>query len=669
MSDSKLVQKVIDAYAHDPEGLTREECEGLTKDEDQAQALCDTLGTGAGGFVTDIERDRLASAGFDPDFIFGIAGLHGNHAMRERAKWLGDHVVTKAGRWDFRNKIREEFVRELGRIGPVASSAIPALIIQMKRGNPEAADALVSIGPEAVSALKSELDNEDKKVRRTAAEALVRIGPAAVPELIKAKKYGKDDYRHGAIEVLDRIRPAAIEAVPSLLAVLKDEGERGRHRDAAEILGWLGPVTPEIVPALIEALKSENYKVINALGEIGPEAEEAVPLLVQLVKGSENQLYKDKIQAANMRHAQQRAIVALGKIGAGAKDVVPVLIEKLEGENCYGKKVVVEALGELGPAAKDAVPALIEALRVKGIFVREAAAKALIKIGRAAGDAAPALLKALDDEDEYVRRVAALMLVRIGPVTPEVAHALLAAHEATKEEMLRKRSAAPEGSSDKGSSSARLEAMRELPYEFFQGARFIFTDCGNTDTAGSYMMGLGFIVDIRECSMNLGTITHELAHHWDKALAPERAELFDRISWEGISEDRYLDDVDEFYSLFNKHRRADFDHADFARDYGLTKPDEDLATVVQSYVTNGVSLRSRIRQEMDRGNFELAAKYLFVKHVMPFRGREYGVGNRSSSLTVKEVKAMYFLATDTSKTKPDTYDIILEIENYIDNSE
>ena len=107
-------------------------------------------------------------------------------------------------------------------------------------------------------------------------------------------------------------------------------------------------------------------------------------------------------------------------------------------------------------------------------------------------------------------------------------------------------------------------------------------------------------------------------------------------------------------------KREDFDRKDFEMEYGLCNPEEDLATMVDAYVTEGSSLRRRIRAQMDDGNFELAAKYLFVRFIMPFAGREYGLSD--DSLGFEEVLNGYESRTDRGKTSPRTLEIINKLK-------
>ena len=171
--------------------------------------------------------------------------------------------------------------------------------------------------------------------------------------------------------------------VSKLIIKLKDSDWRVR-KAAANALGNIGPAAKEAVPALIAALKNSNLIIQNsakkALGKIGLEA---VPALIAALKDS-------------YWHVREAAADALGNIGPAAKDAVPALIAALKDSNKFVRRATAYALGGIGPVAKEAVPALIVALKDSAWRVRKAAAEALGNIG-------PTV--ALKDSDLDVRRV------------------------------------------------------------------------------------------------------------------------------------------------------------------------------------------------------------------------------------------------------------------------
>lgn len=116
-----------------------------------------------------------------------------------------------------------------------------------------------------------------------------------------------------------------------------------------------------------------------------------------------------------------------------------------------------------------------------------------------------------------------------------------------------------------------------------------------TEAAGTYNDAQGILrqADIRE-----DTTVHELAHAWEDSVEDDIRDTYYNISWNGTGTARN-NDPDLFAQL-----------------YGLTNYREDFATMLEEYVSNGSSLRNRIRILMKKGKFELAIKYLFMKYVV-----------------------------------------------------
>ena len=109
-----------------------------------------------------------------------------------------------------RGDVRWVVARVLGRIGPAASDAVPALI-----------DALADTSP---------------FIRSEVVESLGKIGsPAAVPALIAAVSDETETVRSLAAGALGKIGPWASDATPALRAVLNDLGEDDGVRLAAQV--------------------------------------------------------------------------------------------------------------------------------------------------------------------------------------------------------------------------------------------------------------------------------------------------------------------------------------------------------------------------------------------------------------------------------------------------
>ena len=295
--------------------------------------------------------------------------------------------------------VRIRAAQTLGRIGPAAKAAIPALTRALgdpnKRVSEYAKEALKKIqqkiqktaDDEKIKQLIRDLDSKNNiSTRKKAAETLYledinNIIPAVnilVPTLIKELRKTDNDIviRIYAEKILGNIGPAAKNAAPYLREALRDK-ETGIREYAAEALGNIGPVTDEVIPALLKAL-----------GDTHP-------------------------------NVQRRAFKALSKHGIRTNADVIRYFEKaaapavtkarkaLMSTNVGVRRLASWDIGNIGWPARVAVPDLIEALKDGDVDVRINAAWALGRIGPVAGvTAVYALTKALNDPNDTVCKYA-----------------------------------------------------------------------------------------------------------------------------------------------------------------------------------------------------------------------------------------------------------------------
>jgi HEAT repeat protein len=115
----------------------------------------------------------------------------------------------------------------LGRLGPDAASAIPALVEAVRREPvhrpdripADSAMALARFGVAALPGLRELLEDPALEVRFSAAQALRELGPAAasaVPGLLRLLRSGEPHAEIVASQALGAIGPAAAEAIPDL---------------------------------------------------------------------------------------------------------------------------------------------------------------------------------------------------------------------------------------------------------------------------------------------------------------------------------------------------------------------------------------------------------------------------------------------------------------------
>jgi HEAT repeat protein len=187
---------------------------------------------------------------------------------------------------------RHEAANALGKLGPKAKSAIPALIEALQEKDDQVlqavAAALGAIGKDALQPLMEALKSENPRVRAGAVFALGKLSSeaqAAAPALSKLLSSDNDfRVRRWTARALGEIGAGARDAVPVLLKVWKDPDKRVAEysEDALDI------ICQKDVSPLIQALKHEDPDVRAAaaeyLGKSRPRTIDAIRGLVDALK-------------------------------------------------------------------------------------------------------------------------------------------------------------------------------------------------------------------------------------------------------------------------------------------------------------------------------------------------------------------------------------------------
>jgi len=252
-----------------------------------------------------------------------------------------------------------------------------------------AMQALVKLGPKAVPALVTALEDEQFAGRYLAIEAVGRIGPAAreaLPALARALRDRKGRLFHALVGAKWRIDRDAAYALKELVPLLETKDGRGCG-GAIDVLVAMGPDAKDAVPAIAEALKRhKETHLVTALRDLAPHAK--APALAAIREAlAEPQLVVE-------------AAVALQGLGVPAKEVVPHLLRRLDRCEKEGTdpQRLVYAIVVFGPQATSYAADLITDLKHPNPAVRKAAAWGVCRVGADKDLVVAALREALKDE-------------------------------------------------------------------------------------------------------------------------------------------------------------------------------------------------------------------------------------------------------------------------------
>jgi HEAT repeat protein len=374
----------------------------------------------------------------------------------------------------------------LGRIGPGAEAAVPALEKQLRRGTKErassAARTLPALGPKGRSAWRAALRHPDFDVAFEAAvgglgekgvdEALLLpaflkgiktkdperqemaafgLAYLAIRSVRTSLPRGGDVIQAGGGGRIPRTgKDLARRATAALLDTLQHGKEASARLAAARYLG--GQVRREaVVRALIGAMRDPDEDVrrqaVKALGGIGPPARAALPQLWKLVRTGESKEWRDEaLRAVAMITRDWRKLVPFllrleredesgeraGSILFAWELVAPrvegVLVDLLQSREPDRRRLAFRILDHcFSRPSEQLVPALADVLSDKNVAMRCQAANNLGKIGPVARVAVPGLLAMLKAKDRAERAAAIDALARIGPRGKKACAVLIAA--------------------------------------------------------------------------------------------------------------------------------------------------------------------------------------------------------------------------------------------------
>ena len=327
----------------------------------------------------------------------------------------------------------------LGRFGPAAHLAVPALVAKASRTQPLPAvysHALTEIGAAAVAELL-------KQVEKTPPAALSRehwvvkllgaIGGAGLTELIRALESPNASVRVAALGTLNELREQARDARAAILKLSGDPEPVVRATVLSALVSMKfdpGATLKKIDVAMRDKAPVVRLSAATAAGAMGAGARAVSATLTTLIDDPEPAVRAAAIRALGATGGNEAglaaklsaqlddpivrsaAIDALSKLGKQSAAAAPKLIALYPKAQKSERLAILAALG--GSTSPESIAVIHGALKDADPVFRAAALRAFGNAQPAVKELLPPLLEALRDGDVSVRRAAAELIGQIG---------------------------------------------------------------------------------------------------------------------------------------------------------------------------------------------------------------------------------------------------------------
>ncbi|MBI3820230.1 MAG: HEAT repeat domain-containing protein [Planctomycetes bacterium] len=317
-------------------------------------------------------------------------------------------------------EIRELALITLGKIGPAARPALPAIEKAAKDTNEKIALAAQT----AQLRVNGEVE-EPAPVNDAAAKfELPEWNAFSIPELINLLKSPTPSTRIKAIYQLlkhkkDSDTSKPWQSLPGAFALLlKEDPEPAVRAAAAYGIGQIGQFNAELTRALGDFDTNVRVEAARAFGTLGVKAKEGAKALAQShISDIAGPVRKASSEALRTMEKELIKINKTAGVSGFYQDVVAALLDGTRKADEEIRARAALALGEYGPNAKDAVTPLCQLLKDPYNYVRVTAASALGELGGDAQQKATGPLEELlNDKDPRVKRRAHESLVKLGRI-------------------------------------------------------------------------------------------------------------------------------------------------------------------------------------------------------------------------------------------------------------
>ncbi len=412
----------------------------------------------------------LAEASRDDSRATRLLVLDVAQEIAPDAREIAPILVECLGETD--QAIRSRALVALDRVGP---AAVTALVAGLKHDNAEVVRQVLAslgrLGPraaEAAPAVRERLKDKTPTVRIAAAStlwAIAKDSDSALPVLLELVKGNDAAVRMSAYQVLFLYQPMPKGAIPAIEAALEDRDPLTRVR-AADALYELDGRTKTTLPVLLAGIKDQNnytarFQARVTLGKMPSAAKEIIPALVEHAR-----------QSPQFSAAHADVGYVLGRMGEAAleplegllKDPTPslrnlainalvdigdkgptVLARHLPKVDANDRRNILAALTRYRGKSDEVVKALVETFKDGDAAVAEASLSTLINMGPRAAAAAPAALEFLKDpkRPQHFRSRTAQLFVSIGPAAKPAVPGLVELLKDTKTEDWLRQSVVP----------------------------------------------------------------------------------------------------------------------------------------------------------------------------------------------------------------------------------
>jgi HEAT repeat protein len=357
-----------------------------------------------------------------------MAGLDGSVCGPDGqppARVLTADVVTLLR--DGTGAVRLSAARTLGKIGPDAVSAAPALGALLRDPDPglrvvvaESLTGIVDVATHRAAA------SAEAPVTSAMREDAVRTACAVIPAAALGLGDGQIPVRRRCVEVVGRSAALLAALVPTVTSIQEADGwpayQRTIHQEGTA------------VAPLVAMLKAHGPWLARAAGDVDPEVRllarkvlaEIAEARLRLVQRNSSVLAGAERQV--LTEFQEQAVTFLrdDPLMRGLSETIPALAAGVDDTDVRVRRATLDVLEAMGQDAVAAVPALVHALSDRDRFVRWAAARALGKVHPPRPETVVAALAALlSDADPDLRLTAATSLREYGSQARAAVPALL----------------------------------------------------------------------------------------------------------------------------------------------------------------------------------------------------------------------------------------------------